>query len=999
MPDAAQRQILEDVGGYRQDELVPSETQPLIGRAGEMADLVAVLDAAREQFGTSVLLSGDAGVGKTRVLSEVLLRADAREMIRMVGHCIDFGDVGLPYLPFSEALGRLMRERPELAAELQAAFPPLVRLLPQHRTMTGGTGLSDAPLDRGELFAAVLAALARIGQEAPAVLVIEDAHWADQSTRDLIGFLLTRLDGEHVAMMVSYRSDDLHRRHPLRTAVAEWSRLSGVRRIHLEPLADADVRALIHSVRPELAEGEVRTIIRRAEGNAFFTEELLASAARGTSQDCVPAALADLLLVRLDSLSEQARAVIRLAAVAGRRVPHEVLAVVAGMAHADLDGALREAVEAHILEPSGHYRYGFRHALLGEAVYDDLLPGERVRLHAAFAAALAKESITGTAAELARHARESHDLETAYSASVRAGDEAVAVAAPQEGMQHYEAALELLPRVGDPASEEAADLAMSASDAAAAAGHLARAAAFAREALARATTGDSLLRARLLCSFANHALAVEGELEAVSTSDEALRLLPDDQPSALRARLSAVHARALSQLGRHDEAVRWARQAVEIAEQINDPHAATDAWTTLAVEQKRSGDPRSSAAQLEEIAGRAHDADQIGEELRVLFQLGVLWLSAGDLAAARDAYQRCWDRASAAGRPWALYGLDSRAHLSLVHFAAGNWDLSEAVTDLAGEQAPQVAEVKLVAAGSAVRTARGEHSILDRLGWIRSRWRDDGVIAIWSLSQAIEVHTQRRDTASALAAHDELIEVIADIWQQPWFSARLRVSALGLAALSATVAELPEGERKAAIDRGARLHADGRTTADRSRSSALPLGPESRAWLVRLDAEWARLRWLADLDASPVEEHEALWRAAAEAFEGDPYERARSSARLAAVLRAAGRGSEAAELVAQAREVAVRLGAKPLLGELARLASGRPSLRGRIEPESPGGLQALTSRENDVLELIVQGRTNRQIARQLYISEKTVSVHVSNILAKLGVRSRTEAAAAARRGA
>src|SRR5438270_10796746 len=109
MPDAAQRQILEDVGGYRQDELVPSETQPLIGRAGEMADLVAVLDAAREQFGTSVLLSGDAGVGKTRVLSEVLLRADAREMIRMVGHCIDFGDVGLPYLPFSEALGRLMR--------------------------------------------------------------------------------------------------------------------------------------------------------------------------------------------------------------------------------------------------------------------------------------------------------------------------------------------------------------------------------------------------------------------------------------------------------------------------------------------------------------------------------------------------------------------------------------------------------------------------------------------------------------------------------------------------------------------------------------------------------------------------------------------------------------------------------------------------------------------------------------------------------------------------
>jgi DNA-binding CsgD family transcriptional regulator len=273
------------------------------------------------------------------------------------------------------------------------------------------------------------------------------------------------------------------------------------------------------------------------------------------------------------------------------------------------------------------------------------------------------------------------------------------------------------------------------------------------------------------------------------------------------------------------------------------------------------------------------------------------------------------------------------------------------------------------------------------------------VIAIWSLSQAIEAHTQRRDTAAALAAHDELIEVITDIWQQPWFSARLRVSALGLAALSATVADLPEGDRSAAVERGARLHSDGRATADRSRTSALPLGPESRAWLLRLDAEWARLRWLADLDPSPVEEHEALWRAAVEAFEGERYEHARSSARLAAVLRAAGRGVEAAELIAQARGVAVQLGAKPLLAELARLATGRASLPGQLEPESPGGLQALTSRENDVLGLIVQGRTNRQIARQLYISEKTVSVHVSNILAKLGVRSRTEAAAVARREA
>jgi DNA-binding NarL/FixJ family response regulator len=170
------------------------------------------------------------------------------------------------------------------------------------------------------------------------------------------------------------------------------------------------------------------------------------------------------------------------------------------------------------------------------------------------------------------------------------------------------------------------------------------------------------------------------------------------------------------------------------------------------------------------------------------------------------------------------------------------------------------------------------------------------------------------------------------------------------------------------------------------------------AWQHRLDAEWARLRWLADADPPDIEEHIELWRRCIDAFSGEVYEQARSQARLATVLIAAGRGSEATERIDAAAEVATRLRATPLLTELRALAPSRSSASRAGSAEPPmTGIAALTAREQDVLAQLVEGLTNRQIARQLYISDKTVSVHVSNILAKLGVGSRTEAAAVARR--
>ena len=273
------------------------------------------------------------------------------------------------------------------------------------------------------------------------------------------------------------------------------------------------------------------------------------------------------------------------------------------------------------------------------------------------------------------------------------------------------------------------------------------------------------------------------------------------------------------------------------------------------------------------------------------------------------------------------------------------------------------------------------------------------MIAIWALSQAIEAQIQRRDPAAALAALSELVDFITDLWQRPWFSARIRASALSIAALASTVAELGEQGRRSAVATGARLREDGAITAERSSTEAVPLGPESAAWLVRLDAEWARLRWLAGVDAPSAEAQEALWTSAIDAFADEPYEAARCRLRLAELLRATGHASELRRLLEPARAFAVQHGAAPLLDAIDAIDRPRPGRSTGVHDAAVGaGLTALTARENDVLDLLAEGRTNRQIAHQLYISDKTVSVHVSNILAKLAVRSRTEAAAVARRG-
>jgi DNA-binding CsgD family transcriptional regulator/tetratricopeptide (TPR) repeat protein len=981
------------------DDVLPDAASvPIVGRRDEISLLAALIGLSAGPNG-NVLLGGDAGAGKSRLILEIGAQAQAAGWRVVVGHCLDFGDGAMPYLPFSEAFGRLAQEDPDIVRRLVEASPVLARLLPGQ---PHGPALDPpAPTDRGALFEAVHRALADLARTSPVLLVVEDVHWADQSTRELLTFLFTRRFGGDVSVIASYRSDDLHRRHPLRPTLAEWGRLAGVHRLQLSPLEERDVRLLVGALHPEpLSEPELRDIVGRAEGNPFFIEELVAAAVAGGG--ALPTGLADLMLVRLDQLDDNSRLAVRAVAVVGRRATHELLARGVDLDEATLEQALRAAVEANVLEAASRDGYTFRHALLAEAVYQDLLPGERARLHAAYAQALASSGVEGSAAELARHARAAHDLVTATRASIQAGNEAMAIGGPDEAARHYEAALELYadPQVASTIAAtgglDQIGLVVSAVVATAAAGHPLRAIALAEHQLSELPAGAVPLdRARLLHAVASTALSTDSKVNILALTTEAIALVPAEPPSPLRARIVLVHARANAERARDDDADRWAREALSMAHELGLADVAADAATTLALLDERAGNPEASETRLMKAIAGARSTGEVAAELRGLYNLGTLHYELGRLPQALAVYQETWQRAKRFGRLWAPYGLDARAMIAVVAYVSGDWPLTTQTVDHTGESPPDMAAALLASIGLEVAAGRGDASGPEWLPRLRPWWPYDGVIAITSAGAMIDLLGPSGDIVAAREIYEDATATVDALWQRPDFQARLRLGALLLGNLASAAAHANLEERTDLRNQGDDVAARIALTAD-SGSVRRRRGPEGQAWFARVAAEHLRLRWLAGLDDISEDELIGAWRTTVAAFErfGHVYETARSRARLAAVLAATDQKIEAAGLASEARAVATRLGAGPLLQELR--APGRPG--GPGPGPSISRLEIpLTARENEVLAIVAEGRSNREIALQLFISAKTVSVHVSNILAKLGAAGRTEAVAIARR--
>jgi ATP/maltotriose-dependent transcriptional regulator MalT len=978
------------------DEPSP-QARSLVGRSEELDTIARLVGLAGEgpSRGGAVLLAGDAGVGKTRLLNELEARAQAAGWQVLIGHCLDFAGDSLPYVPFTEIFGRLARENPTLSDALLQDAPALARLLPGKRLMTtSDDGDRQGAHAREELFEAVYSALQFASRSTPVLLVIEDIHWADPSTRDLLRFLFTRRPPEAVSVVVSYRADDLHRRHPLRADTGEWSRLPGVARLSLQPLPDDAVREIVHQLLPEgIAETSVRSIVQRAEGNAFFVEELVASARRG--QLMLSADLADLLLVHLDALDGDSRTVLRAMSVAGRRVSHELLARVIGPDGPDLDRALRAAVDRSLLV-AGPEGYSFRHALLAEAIYDDLLPGERIRWHQAYADVLSSGAADGTAAELARHAFAANDVTTALSAAIAAGDEAMTVGGPAEATGHYEMALALLAQHGmdDTGGVDPVDIALRANEAAIAAGTLHRALALVQEQLQHLPAeAGPLQRALLLQAVASTALLDDTPIDALEFTTEALQLVPDAGP--LRARVMATHARANRVRSREEEAWRWATAAADMARTLNLPAVLADATTTLVrltpdLEPERAEQAEQS---LRTSIAQAREGADVAAELRSSHGLGTLLYELGRLEEARAAYLQAAERAVRMRRPWAPYGLDGRSMAGVVSYILGDWEDVLRQADVSTEHPPNFARSMLCGVGLAVAAGRGETAALGQLPRLRPAWEREGFIAVTCGAAAIDLYGDNGDLDSAIAVHDEVVELVSRLWVDTAFQARVRLSGLLLGQLATAARRAGGAERAAMSERGGVLL----DAALKAAGKAARRGPESVAWLARVEAEHLRLQWHCATESSGRVAPDVMvkaWDTATGAFErfGHVFETARSRARLAQALRTAGESARAGEESARAMEAAKALGARPLIVEL-RSGSAQPA--GVAEDRS----RELTGRELEVLQLVAQGRSNRQIADVLYISAKTVSVHVSNILAKLEAASRTEAVAlATRRG-
>jgi DNA-binding NarL/FixJ family response regulator/tetratricopeptide (TPR) repeat protein len=987
---------LSRAGGILAD-MVTATTSLFVGRASELGRLLEVLERAEDGRASAALVAGDAGVGKTRLIAELVARAERRGARVLVGGCMEVGDVGLPYVPFVDAF-RDLWTRPgeaEAAAPLVAAVPGLGRLLPKAGEERVPTPISSDGFEQVQLMDGVLSLLVRLSELAPLLLVIEDMHWADRSTRDLLAFLVRTLRTGRIALVASYRSDELHRRHPLRPLLAELFRVPDLERVELPPFNRAELTEYVEALAGGRVSGAaVDRILTRSEGNAFFAEELVAAGAV-RAEVMLPEALTDVLLGRVEALSELAREVLKVAAVAGRRVGHQLLVAAAGRPEPELEQGLREAIAVQVLvaDPVTE-SYRFRHALLQEVVYGDLLPGERTRLHATYARLLADH---GPAAELAYHCMAAHDLPGALAALVRAAADATAVSAPAEALHHLLQACELWDRVPDAASVAAVDrvdLLLRAAEAASDSGDYRRAVSHAREAVAALDASAERPRVALVYErLGNFLYQVEDDLsETVAVCRRAVELVDADPPTALRAQVTAGLARVLASMRQYDEARRYCDEALATARAVGSAGEEARALITLAVIEQRLDNADVGRSLLHDARAKAAAVGDHGLEVRAQYSLGVLELDRGDMVAAAAVFGEAIALAENSGLTWSEYGVHSRIMRCYADYVAGSWDEAERLAATFDERNPAAS---LYAVALYVEVGRGRPGAAERLARLQERHSDDSWVSYMGGGCGADLARWRGDLDRARELASATLALL-DATDEQWELSAIWPATLGLAAEADRAVRARAAGDDAAVEEalktGQPLLEQARTAVRKSRSIGRQVGPEALGWLARAEAEWARLEGRAAPD---------LWAASVDAFGyGYLYEEARSRWRLAEALLAAGRREEALAPARAAHATAVRLGAEPLRAEVEALARrARLDLGSGLAPgKDVAGLEIqLTPRELEVLRLVAAGRSNPQIAEALFISPKTASVHVSNILSKLGVRSRVEAAATAHR--
>ncbi|GAB3690967.1 LuxR family transcriptional regulator [Nocardiopsis oceani] len=1042
--------------------LLPESAPHLVGREEELRLLNEHARRCHTGAAAALVLGGDAGIGKTRLIQEFAATRPPGSVF--VGGCLELGVDGLAYAPFTAILRQILCERGRAPFEAAApataqgttapATTELARILPELGSLPEGR-----PESRAVLFDQVLHLIRHTAGEDGATLVLEDLHWSDGATLDLLVFLVRNLDRPGVQIITTHRTEDLDNAHPLRRLLPELGRLPEVARHDLAPLSRAEVGRQAHALAGGgLSVEQVDELHRRSDGIPLYVEALatamtgaeatgatdptgtsgITGAAgtgpSGSSGVPVPERFRDLLLGPVHSLDPVSAEVLRVASVGAvsGEVGHTALGRAAGFTENDLEGALRTLVDTALLRMSGD-GYRFRHALLRDAVYGTLLPGARVRLHLRFAGDIEehRESVPRErhAAELAHHYQAAHDLPRALRTAWAAALQAEGALAHDEQLGLLDRVLDLWERV--PGARELVggtglpEVYAAAALAALQCGRPGRAGELCDEGLARVSEegadaeDDRTLTVRAVLLRCRGQARTHRVAEGAATDlAEALRLHPPHMPGygrmlSIVARESMFRPSETLGLGR--SAVSLAEEAHEVAHRTGDRGAQAAALVTLGSVQMSRGSTEAGHATLTRAIALSKEIGDSAMEARASGNLAhYVREQAGhqealDLLEQSLAYQR--ERGPA--NLHSSFNFQNRAE---THFELGS--LGRALT-LVEEALPRTPtpmhRVFLLTVRARTAVALGD------LPTARSSLDHSDLVLAWESVERMDenalLSVERLDQAQlVVTAHLEVLLAEGDL-----AGARDRageaLSRLGFAdspgygwTLVDLLAEVVRRSGPRARDLHARVGAA---------VAGMPVhGP------VQTAARASALARLAE-GVEPGESVLSAWRTAVAAWLGAPVPIPLAWARLRAAraaLAVGGQRAAARSEVRAAHEAAERYGAVSLglaAADLARriglpfdggggdtsgngtnAAAGTPAEDSSVGPEHSGSPVAapsgLTPREVEVLRLLAQGLSNAGIATELFVSPKTASVHVSNILAKLGVPNRATAGARAR---
>lgn len=962
----------------------------LVGRHDEVAALRAWARRAADGIPRVGLVLGELGIGKSRLLAEARTELSAEGFRVAAGGCVDIPGVDQAHLPFGPFL-EAMRELPDAVRPSRSPAPRA--WLEGERSGAAGPA-SDRVQDRFDRF---FEAVTGVTAVQPLLILVEDLQWADRSSLALLVHLARNLSRERLLVLVSVRmAGDLPESRPgsaaaVLAALDHLRRLPQVEVLELDRLGAPDVRALVEAASPvPRSRSAVDAIVARAEGNALVATELSRHA--DPEGGNIPSSLSAAVRDRLRDCPAPALLALRAAAVLGRDVDQELLVELIGTATPELAGpAVPATVDAAsgtgLLLPQGH-GYRFRHGVDRDVVYEHTPLARRRALHAAAAAALEArvrpwELRADSRAEIAEHWVRSGQRATACRSCLDAARAAVRLDAYPEAVTHFEKGLMLWP---PPDAGSRAAVLIEAAEAARWANRLSQARGFLADAVDAATTPEERARAWERLAWVRR---VEGS--HTHDADQALPALGGDQTSAAAAHTLATYAAALV-LARHPDTRERAEQAIAAARASGEAEPLASALITLGCVKVHFGDVEAGLGMIRE--GR-DTAKRIGAwEHWWRGQTDYFWAldELGRFQEIASAVPELVERLDGPGaRPPGITVTFSNAAWALAQL--GNWTEAEAlcrrVVSLAHEPYDR----------HAVLSVLGHVDIL-RGDFTRARETVEQCAAFLGVTSFPHTVAETRWLQAELAAGQADLAT-ARTWIDealaPWRQLDLRTIIRIISTALRIEADLGRAPGHWAP---ARVTFLGRA-AERALHAPIPMQRGTTIDALQCQAEWIRL---IDHESDGSDERYA-WEAHLDVATGQHllYCEAYGRLRLAECHLRRGKRDVAAKDLAAAYDIAARLGAGPLIHTL-RATARRARLplpehvpdRGQ-DSTSAVGAAGLTRREIDVLRLLLDGRTNRQIARALTISERTVAVHVSHVITKLGVRNRSEAAAAAHR--